>query len=48
MSFHGGLIGTVCAIAFVCWRNRLSFIRVCDYIAPARRSGCSSGAAPIS
>ena len=33
MSFHGGLIGTVAAIAFVSWRNGLSFIRVCDYIA---------------
>jgi phosphatidylglycerol:prolipoprotein diacylglycerol transferase len=33
MSFHGGLIGTVLAIAWVSWRGRLSFIRVCDYIA---------------
>ena len=33
MSFHGGLIGVLVAIAFVCWRNKLSFIRVADYIA---------------
>ncbi|HSG54216.1 MAG TPA: prolipoprotein diacylglyceryl transferase [Paracoccaceae bacterium] len=33
MSFHGGLIGTVLAIAFVSWRGQLSFMRVCDYIA---------------
>jgi phosphatidylglycerol---prolipoprotein diacylglyceryl transferase len=33
MSFHGGVIGTVVAIAWVAWRNQLSFIRVCDYIA---------------
>jgi phosphatidylglycerol---prolipoprotein diacylglyceryl transferase len=33
MSFHGGLIGTVVAIAWVAWRNKLSFIRACDYIA---------------
>ncbi len=33
MSFHGGLIGVVLAIAFVSWRGGLSFIRVCDYIA---------------
>ncbi len=33
MSFHGGLIGVVLAIAFVAWRGGLSFIRVCDYIA---------------
>ena len=34
MSFHGGLIGTTLAIAWVSWRGRLDFIRVCDYIAP--------------
>jgi phosphatidylglycerol:prolipoprotein diacylglycerol transferase len=33
MSFHGGLIGVLVAITWVSWRNRLSFIRVCDYIA---------------
>ena len=33
MSFHGGLVGVVVAIAFVCWRNKLSFLRVCDVIA---------------
>jgi phosphatidylglycerol:prolipoprotein diacylglycerol transferase len=33
MSFHGGLIGTVVAIAWVTWRGNLSFLRACDYIA---------------
>jgi phosphatidylglycerol:prolipoprotein diacylglycerol transferase len=33
MSFHGGLIGVVLAIAYVSWQAGLSFIRVCDYIA---------------
>jgi phosphatidylglycerol:prolipoprotein diacylglycerol transferase len=33
MSFHGGVLGTVVAIAWVAWRGQLSFIRVCDYIA---------------
>ncbi|WP_404822911.1 prolipoprotein diacylglyceryl transferase [Novosphingobium huizhouense] len=33
MSFHGGLIGTTIAIAFVAWRGGLSFVRVCDYMA---------------
>jgi phosphatidylglycerol:prolipoprotein diacylglycerol transferase len=33
MSFHGGLIGVLLAIAFVSWRDKLSFLRVCDYIA---------------
>ncbi|MEQ8772282.1 MAG: prolipoprotein diacylglyceryl transferase [Erythrobacter sp.] len=33
MSFHGGLIGVLAAIAFVSWRGKLDFLRVCDYIA---------------
>ncbi len=33
MSFHGGLIGTVVAIAWVSWRGGLNFVRTCDYIA---------------
>jgi phosphatidylglycerol:prolipoprotein diacylglycerol transferase len=33
MSFHGGLIGVLIATAWVCWRGKLSFVRVCDYIA---------------
>ena len=33
MSFHGGVIGTTLAIAWVSWRGKLSFLRVCDYIA---------------
>jgi len=32
MSFHGGLLGVLAAIAFVTWRDKLSFLRVCDYI----------------
>ena len=33
MSFHGGLAGTVLAIAWVSWRGGLPFLRVSDYIA---------------
>lgn len=33
MSFHGGLIGVLLAIAWVARRGNLSFLRVCDYIA---------------
>lgn len=33
MSFHGGLIGTIVAIAWVTWRGGLNFLRVTDYIA---------------
>lgn len=32
MSFHGGLLGVTAAMAWVCWRNRLPFIRVTDYV----------------
>ena len=39
MSFHGGVIGTTLAIAWVSWRDKLSFIRVCDYIAVNVGSG---------
>jgi phosphatidylglycerol:prolipoprotein diacylglycerol transferase len=35
MSFHGGLIGVVLAIIWVCWRNKLSIVRVADYVAVA-------------
>ncbi|NOU02530.1 MAG: prolipoprotein diacylglyceryl transferase [Novosphingobium sp.] len=33
MSFHGGVVGVVLAIAWVCRRNGLNFLRVCDYVA---------------
>lgn len=32
MSFHGGLIGTTLAMAWVAWRNKLDLIRVGDYV----------------
>lgn len=32
MSFHGGLIGVLLAMAWVAWRNGLNFVRVADYI----------------
>lgn len=33
MSFHGGVLGVLAAIAWVSQREKLSFLRVCDYIA---------------
>jgi len=33
MSFHGGLLGVLAAIGFVSMQGKLSFLRVCDYIA---------------
>ena len=32
MSFHGGVLGVLAAIAWVSRKDQLSFIRVCDYI----------------
>ncbi|CDO38657.1 MULTISPECIES: prolipoprotein diacylglyceryl transferase [Novosphingobium] len=32
MSFHGGLIGVLLAMAWVSWRGGLNFVRVADYI----------------
>ncbi|EZP80813.1 Prolipoprotein diacylglyceryl transferase [Novosphingobium resinovorum] len=32
MSFHGGLIGVILAMAWVSWRNQLSLIRVADFV----------------
>jgi phosphatidylglycerol:prolipoprotein diacylglycerol transferase len=33
MSFHGGVLGVLAAIAWVCWRGQVSFLRTADYIA---------------
>jgi len=33
MSFHGGIIGVVLAIAWVCRQGQISFLRTADYIA---------------
>lgn len=32
MSFHGGLIGVLIALSWVCWRGGMNFVRVADYI----------------
>lgn len=33
MSFHGGVIGVSLGIFYLCWRNRLDWLRVHDYVA---------------
>lgn len=43
MSFHGGLIGTVLAMAWVSWRNGISLLRVADYIAVCAPMGMLLG-----
>ena len=39
MSFHGGFLGVVVALAWVSWRNKLNFLRVADYISPCAPIG---------
>ncbi|MFM6852733.1 MAG: prolipoprotein diacylglyceryl transferase [Sphingopyxis sp.] len=45
MSFHGGVVGVMLAITWVCRRStpRLSFLRVCDYIATVMPVGMFLG-----
>lgn len=43
MSFHGGLAGVVLAILFVAFRNKLNFLRICDYVAPGVPMGMLLG-----
>lgn len=33
MSFHGGVLGVLVAITWVAWRNKLDWVRICDYVA---------------
>jgi phosphatidylglycerol:prolipoprotein diacylglycerol transferase len=39
MSLHGGVIGTLLGILYLCRRNQLSFLRICDYVACASPFG---------
>ena len=34
MSFHGGLVGVMCALAFFAWRRGRPFLQVTDIVAP--------------
>jgi phosphatidylglycerol:prolipoprotein diacylglycerol transferase len=43
MAFHGGLVGVALAMAYVSWRDRLSFIRVADYVSVAVPMGMLLG-----
>ncbi len=43
MSFHGGFLGVVAALGWVCWRGGLNFLRVADYIAPCAPIGIGLG-----
>ena len=32
MSFHGGLAGVLIALCYLAWKNKLSWLRICDYV----------------
>jgi phosphatidylglycerol:prolipoprotein diacylglycerol transferase len=43
MSFHGGLLGVLAAVAFYAWRQRLDWWRLIDFIAPLVPPGLAAG-----
>jgi phosphatidylglycerol---prolipoprotein diacylglyceryl transferase len=43
MSFHGGLLGVVAAMALFAWRRQRHFLEVTDLIAPCVPTGLASG-----
>lgn len=43
MSFHGGLLGVIVAMALFAWRRRMSFWTVADFIAPLVPLGLAAG-----
>jgi phosphatidylglycerol---prolipoprotein diacylglyceryl transferase len=43
MSFHGGLVGVLVAMGWVCWRGGLNFVRVADYVAVCVPAGMLFG-----
>jgi phosphatidylglycerol:prolipoprotein diacylglycerol transferase len=43
MSFHGGLLGVIAALAFFAWRRGYSFLEVGDIVAPCVPTGLATG-----
>lgn len=43
MSFHGGFLGVLVAVAFVAWRQRLNWWDLMDFIAPLVPLGIAAG-----
>lgn len=43
MSFHGGFLGVLAAVAFFAWRQRISWWDLMDYIAPLVPIGLATG-----
>src|SRR5260221_3204890 len=43
MSFHGGLLGVMLAMAFAAWRHRIDWLRLMDFVAPLVPLGIAAG-----
>ena len=43
MSFHGGLLGVMAAMAFAAWRHRIDYLRLMDFVAPLCPLGLAAG-----
>ena len=43
MSFHGGLLGVMLAMAFIAWRHKIHYLRLMDFVAPVCPLGLAAG-----
>ena len=43
MSFHGGLLGVMLAMAFIAWRQKIGYLRLMDFVAPVCPLGLAAG-----
>jgi len=43
MSFHGGLLGVMLAMAFIAWRHKINYLRLMDFVAPVCPLGLAAG-----
>ena len=43
MSFHGGLLGVMLAMAFAAWRHRVDYLCMMDFVAPLVPLGLAAG-----
>jgi phosphatidylglycerol---prolipoprotein diacylglyceryl transferase len=43
MSFHGGFLGVLAAVAFFAWRRKIDWWRLTDFIAPCVPTGLAAG-----
>jgi len=43
MSFHGGFLGVLAAAGFFCWRHKIDWLRLMDFVAPLVPPGLAAG-----